>query len=647
MIAFDVGFLEPNADDAIVAESLNRFRKLSPEELRAGGASPNPRAVVSPAVGPQESGRVEPGQLPFFNRIQAPVPAYLAVTDVLGHAVTIPDKDGTLRVDPLFVRLGTRDVPALPLAAAAAFTNSVGDVNALSQPTYKLVTAPFSSSRGQGFTIDADGNGLAALRRLIPVESSTQMIISYAGPPSRLGSDGQTFNIVSFVDVMEGKVKPSVFKDKMVFIGLLGASGFADDYWTPTSQGVGKMAGVEIHANAFATLVSAKFFTDQQFPVTAALVVVFSLFTGFSAARLRIVLSALVTLLIGLVYFLGSLKYADSLFDPAGVAIPNLVFPPLALLAAFLSVIVYRVVFEQAEARATRGAMGKYLSPAILAEVLKDPDQLKLGGERWVMTALFTDIRGFTSISESLEPQALVKILNEYLSAMTDIVHEQEGVLDKYMGDAIMAWWGAPTDQPDHAYRAAVTGILMRAKLRELHKMWADRNEPENVSTMEMGVGVNTGPMVYGNTGSHDRFDFTVLGDAVNLASRLEGANKEYGSNVIISQSTLDQMEKDQLVTRFMDFIAVKGKTEPISIYELISTPEGVAPYIPQVLTVWNKAMDLYKNRSFEEAARAFEEVLEINPNDRTAQVYLERCRDLADAPPPADWDGVFVMTHK
>lgn len=646
VILFDVGFLEPNADDPLVAAALSRFRGLSPEELRAANVSVIPRTVISPAVGPQEAGSIRAGQLPAWSGIQAPVPAYLNVTNLLGHAVTLPDGDGTLRTTPLFVRLGERDVPALPLAAAAAYLNRAGDpaTTGLNQPNYKLPATPFSATRGVGFAIDPETNGLAALGRVIPVDSNTRMIISFAGPPTRLTSGGrQTFKTVSLSDVIDGTVNPTTFRDKIVLIGLLGASGFADDYWTPTSPGIGKMAGVEIHANALATLVSGRFFTEQQFPVTAAIVVLFSLLTGVSAARLRIVPSALVTVVVGVGYFAGSLFYSDATFDQAGVAIPNLVYPPLALLLAFLAVSVYRVVFEQAEARATRGAMGKYLSPAILNEVLKDPDQLRLGGEKRVMTALFSDIRGFTSVSEALEPQELVALLNEYLTAMTDVVHKNEGVLDKYMGDCVMAWWGAPTDQPDHAMRACVTGLQMRAALKVLHEQWDKLGVPR----LEMGVGINTGPMVYGNTGSHERFDFTVLGDSVNLASRLEGANKEYGSNVIISKSTLDSLQDHNFVLRELDLIAVKGKTEPAQIFELLGTPDTVAPYVPDVIAQWNRAMELYQQRNFSMAAAAFQDVLEINPDDGPAKVYVERCEDLVETPPVADWDGVYVMTHK
>lgn len=701
VIAFDVGFLEPNADDALVATALDRFRSIPPEELQRANLSPTRRSVISPAVGPQEAIKTDPGTLPSLSGIQQPTADYLRVTSVLGHAVTIPDPDGTLRTTPLFVRLGVREVPSLALAAAAAYTNTLGDqAEAIARPTYKLQTQPFGQSRGLGFSVDADSGYLAALRRPIPVDDRFQMIISYTGPPSRLSAGSQqTFKTVPFVDVMEGRADPNLLRDKVVFIGLLGASGFADDYWVSTSPGIGKMAGVEVHANAFATLVSANFFMDQQPPVTMVIVILFCLLAGLAAARLSIVPSALVVAAAGLLYFLGAMAFAQFAFDQMGTSIPNLAYPPGALLITFVTITVYRVVFEQAEARATRGAMGKYLSPAVLAEVLRDPDALKLGGEKRTMTALFSDIRGFTSISEKLTPQDLVALLNEYLTVMTDIVHDTEGVLDKYMGDCVMAWWGAPTDQPDHAYRGCVTGLQMRAALKVLHENWDKMGVPK----LEMGVGLNTGDMVYGNTGSHERFDFTVLGDSVNLASRLEGANKEYGSNVIISLSTLEDLKAtyperqarsagevgaaatvarsadgsngggvatavrtEELTTgpnqghefmvRSLDLIAVKGKTEPVQIYELIGIKGQVAEHVPALVAAWEPAMDLYKQGNFAQAAAAFEEILARFPQEQPsgelrqwtpATVYVERCHELAENPPPAPWDGVYVMTHK
>lgn len=618
-IAFDIGFIEPHPDDGEVAAALRRFLDVTPEQLRQAGVPLNRRNVISPIVGTPNTARSSAQGRPHaYPQSLQPQPVYLEASTALGHVNVLPDDDGTVRKTPLLIRLPQGDVPSLALASAAAYTNTLS----------------------RGF-VPAEGGSLAALNRAMPADPYYQMIISFAGPPSRATQPGgQTFRVVSFIDVLDGRVEPSVFRDKMVFVGLLDATGFADDFNVPTSRGAGKMHGVEIHANAFATLVSARFFAEQQFPVTATVIWLAALATGVAAARLSIILSAVGTVAAGALYVLGSFAYAGIAYDPAGTAMPNVLYPPLALLFTFLGVSTYRVVFEAAERRATRAAMGKYLSPPVLEQVLKDPDQLRLGGEKRVMTVLFTDIRGFTSVAEKLPPEDLVALLNEYLTVMTAVVHRWLGVLDKYMGDAVMAWWGAPTNQVDHAYRASMAALDMRSELQKLHLQWAERGVPR----LEMGVGINTGPMVYGNIGSEDRFDFTVMGDAVNLASRLEGANKEYGSNVIISESTYVGAQDHGFAARFLDVIEVKGKTEPVGIYELLGT--SLEPHA-QLVATWDQAMALYRARDFARAEEAFRAVLELALTDGPAAVYVQRCQELRESPPAADWDGVFVMTHK
>jgi adenylate cyclase len=625
VIAFDVGFLESHPDDPMVAASLRRFAESDIDRVRQQCGQAQRRSIVLPVIGlPEDPTLQRAGEYKQFPDRGQDTDTYRSVTPFEGHVNVVPDADGSVRRSPLVIRAQGQEYPALGLMAAMAYTN---------QAT-------------QGFTRDADGHGIRAMRRLLPTDPFFRMIITWAGPPSRVfRPESQTFRSVSFVDVMQGNVPPETFKDKMVFLGLMDASGFADDYQVPTSEVGGKMKGVEIHANVFTTVVAPFFYKDQDLITTIGVVWIVCYVTALVVFRFSVVVSAVFAFIAGASWFLGGQTYAThpAFRDLEGTPIPNLVFPPLGLLMTFLLAAIYRVVIEQAEVRATRSAMSKYLSPAIMAEVLKDPDQLRLGGDQRVMTVLFTDIRGFTSISEQMQPTALIELLNGYLTAMTDIVYEWQGVLDKYMGDAIMAWWGAPTDQPDHAYRACMTGLQMRATLRELHKTWAEQGVPQ----LEMGVGVNTGPMVYGNTGSKERFDFTVLGDAVNLSSRLEGANKEYGSNVIISESTFQEIKDRHFVTRFLDVIEVKGKTEPVPIYELIGLEGQVESWVPELVSGWDIAMGLYRARDFSLAESAFQRVLDISPTDGPANVYVQRCMELRTNPPAPDWDGVFVMTHK
>ena len=239
----------------------------------------------------------------------------------------------------------------------------------------------------------------------------------------------------------------------------------------------------------------------------------------------------------------------------------NLIYPPLALLLHLHGAwSFYRVIFEQGQTRALRGVLGQYLSPSVVAHVTRDPDSLKLGGDEREMTVMFSDLRGFTTFSETLDPETLVHLLNEYLTVMSDVVFKYEGTIDKYMGDAIMAFWGAPQHQPDHAtlacQRSPRDGDGARATERALGRLRAR-------APLAMGIGINTGVMKVGNMGSSSRFDYTVLGDSVNLASRLEGLNKEYGTTLIVSKATLDQTG-GVFHDRFLDLVAVKGKKEPV-----------------------------------------------------------------------------------
>ncbi len=380
---------------------------------------------------------------------------------------------------------------------------------------------------------------------------------------------------------------------------------------------------------------------------TVAVIFVLSLIVGVVMARFQPVLAGGITLALLLAFVIATVIYSTlsegSLNQASNFVVLNNVYPTMSMFLAFVVVMLYRIVFEQAEQRATRGVMGKYLSPAVMTEVLKDPDALKLGGQKIEMTVLFSDIRGFTSMSEKMDPQELVHFLNEYLTEMTNIVYENEGVLDKYIGDAVMAFWGAPKAQPNHAELACRTAFHMMRRLRELRAGWEQRGLPH----LDIGVGINTGFMTVGNVGSKSRFDYTIIGDSVNLGSRLEATNKEYGTNIILSEATLLHLN-DAFNVRFLDLIAVKGKKEAAPVYELLGPKDdlGSQPK-PGFLEQWEIAMGHYKAQRFDDARTAFQRVLEIEPDDGPALAYIERCAEMAVAPPGESWNGVFVMTHK
>ncbi len=602
VVVFDVGFFEPAPGDAELEAALRR-----------AATPPSILKVVQPVIGTpaEDAGASGP---PRLEGLEGPLPPLQAQTAILGSANVIADMDGTVRSIPLVFNADGRRVPSLSFAGVAEALRQSQNLDLSQQPP---------EFRFAG--------------RKIPITNRYAMRINYVGPPSK--PDGpQTFKTVSFVDVLQGRVDPAVFKDKRVFVGLLGAQGFADDYWTPVSStATGKMAGVEVHVNAAATVEREAFFVPEDRAATVVTIMLLAVVTSLAAARFGILKGLAVVLALGAGYLL----LASEMFKAGRLV--NIVYPTLALALPYAATATYHVLFEQRQARFLRGAMGRYLSPSVLEEIVRRPELLRLGGEKREMTVLFSDIRGFTTLSEQLDPQELVALLNEYLTAMTEVVYRYDGVLDKYMGDAIMAFWNGPVPQPDHARRACLTALDMLETLHMLHERWRARGIPQ----LDIGVGINSGPMSVGNMGSDTRFDYTVMGDAVNLGSRLEGTNKEYHTNIVVSQSTLDLVKSEGFVVRTLDLVAVKGKAQPVAVYELIGRPGQFGRFTPELLAVYERGIQLYRAQQFEGAAAAFREVLAAVPNDGPCMMYLERCQDLVAAPPPRDWDGVYVMTHK
>ena len=319
----------------------------------------------------------------------------------------------------------------------------------------------------------------------------------------------------------------------------------------------------------------------------------------------------------------------------------SMVIPGGTLTANFIGVTAYRVIFEEREKRKTRSAFGMYVHPGLINQMLKDSSLLRLGGEEAELTVMFSDVRGFTSISERLTPTQLVELLNEYLTAMSDVIMKTWGTVDKYEGDAIMAFWGRPYPQDDHALRACNACLNMIDTLGDLNAKW----KSEGKLPLNIGVGLNTGPMVVGNMGSNRRFNYTVMGDAVNLGSRLEGQNKEYGTHIIISEGTYHHA-KEHFVCRELDLIRVKGKNKPVAIYELMARSEESAKYEPLV-KVFRQGLKLYRMGKFAEAGEAFQDILSAYPNDGPSKLFAGRCQAYVSAPPTGVWDGVFTATSK
>jgi len=324
----------------------------------------------------------------------------------------------------------------------------------------------------------------------------------------------------------------------------------------------------------------------------------------------------------------------------------NFTLPAGTLTANVMVVSLYRALVEEKEKRKVRSAFGQYLSPEVIRRLLVNPQLVE--PRKTEITVMFSDIRGFTTISEKLDAQELALFLNGYLSDMTRIVFSTRGTLDKYIGDAVMAFWGAPYEEPGHAVQACIAALEMMKHVRELQKQWAAEGKP----ALDIGIGLNSGVASVGNMGSELRYGYTALGDAVNLSSRLEGLNKDYGTHIIANESTYAAAKGSGFLFRELDLIRVKGKLQPVTIYELLARHSDLQQddSLVDLLTriqKFQEARKLYRQRNWTEAQRAFQAILDRWPNDGPSIVYLKRCQEYLAEEPLPDWDGVFTMTHK
>lgn len=406
----------------------------------------------------------------------------------------------------------------------------------------------------------------------IPIDGQGAMIINFMGlRSSENGSEYQTFPVRSYSAYATRAPSPDPetwpesrqLGGKILMVGPF-SSGVADD---EKSTPFGQMYGVEIHANALNTILMQKFLTPVPSWIALATLFVAIFLIAFLSSRFSTLLSLFTLIVIIALGFLGVLF----LFESSAWVYP---FSSLltGLLLTFVFVTVYRALTEEREKRKVRNIFSKYVSPDVVTELLQHPPEL--GGVDKELTVLFSDIRGFTSLSEGMTPQELVNHLNLYLTAMTDLIHEYKGTLDKYVGDEIMCFWGAPLEQPDHAILASKCALRMMEKLEQMNSEW-----PEN-RKINIGIGLNSGIMTVGNMGSQGRMNYTLMGDNVNLGARLEGTNKEYLTNVIISENTYQYIQETAVV-RELDNIRVKGKNKPVLIFELIDFQEGIAAPAP------------------------------------------------------------------
>ena len=570
------------------------------------------------------------------------IPALDSATRFTGFLNAHPDSDGTIRKAPLVVRSGEHHLPSLAMRAAMV----------------ALGTQQARVNKSQNFANSLQVTGIEFFKddlsiKKIPVDDQARIVINFAGP-------GYTFPHISAKELLEpdnpnisvtyrtrdpltGKIelikdesrKKSEFLKEKIFIIGGTAIGVYDLRVTPFDE---NFRGVETHINIIDNILRGDFLStsnqepEWMFLALMGLGLTMTIAVSFLGALPGFLIALLLTLAIWLV--------DRHLIFGQGTVVA-IMFPIAITLLIYVGLTIFKYFTEEKKKRQLRGTFEKYVSPAIVNEIMSHPDNIRLGGRKEHMTVFFSDVRGFTSISEALEPEALSALLSQYLTPMTALVFKNNGTLDKYMGDAMMAFFGAPIPSTTHADDACRCALQNLEQLAVLN----DQLRARGLTTIDIGIGLNTGPMSVGNMGSETVRSYTVMGDAVNLGSRLEGINKQYGTRIIISEFTEKELSPG-FRRREIDRVRVKGKETPVRIFELLG--EGsLAPEKEKLLHHFSLGYEFYHAMNWPLAIAEFTCGLQHAPQDSVCELYLARCQDYLQNPPGSSWDGVFTMTTK
>ena len=462
--------------------------------------------------------------------------------------------------------------------------------------------------------------------RTIPMAPLATVLVPYRG------AEG-SFPYVSIADIVNQRVDPEILRDRIVLVGS-SAPGLKDQRTTPLGT---TYPGVEVHANLIAGLLDGSIKRQPGWVIALEffMLLTISVVLGMLNSRLEPLRSLLVTVLAA-----GAVIAGNFWVWHQGMVLP-IASPLMLILFIFIFQTLWGFFVEARDKRMLAHLFGQYIPPELVAEMAESPEAISVSGESRDMTVLFSDVRGFTTISEGLDPQALTALMNEMLTPMTHVIHHHRGTIDKYMGDAIMAFWGAPLHDADHARHAVEAGLAMVAALPEINRRFRERGWPE----INIGVGLNTGSMSVGNMGSQFRMAYTVMGDAVNLGSRLEGLTKQYGVNIIVSEFTRAALPDHAF--RELDRVRVKGKEEPVAIFEPLGDSHLLDPATLERLSRFHQALEDYRQQHWQAAEAALLTLAEQEPERSLYQIYLQRITLFRADPPGADWDGVFTHTSK
>jgi adenylate cyclase len=649
-VAFDVIFSESSVygteDDAEFARACEDYGRVIHTvffSTQSGNAFSWPADLDKPLFSPQNFG-------PLLSRFdladdadaagaQFPITGLRDAAGVIGNVTGKPDSDSIIRRAKLFALFDGKAVPGL--SAASLLVTGIDE-----QISYDEKSATIN---WKNYSIPVDKNGASLLRFRGSIDPYTY--IPYSAADVLMSAE-------SYVRGEEPLLYPGDFEGKHIFFGYY-APGLFDICNTPISS---VYPGMGVHLTMLDNILKQDFIRESPQWLPYALI-----FAAIVLINLLILYSGKISFAVGgSILILLALAGAGIGFYNLGWWIP-LVAPLISGIFAFLTATLYNYATEGSQRRFIKSAFSQYLSPAVIEQIIADPAQLKLGGEKRDMTAIFTDIRSFSTISEALgDPEKLVELLNYYLTRMSNIVLENHGTIDKYEGDAIIAFFGAPVYMPNHAALACRSTILMKKAEIEINREVRQQNlitdavmeamvhkgilkskdDPDPIYTR---LGVNSGDMVVGNMGTPNKMDYTIMGNAVNLAARLEGVNKQYNTGgILISEYTRDKIG-DEFIVRPLSRVRVVGVNTPLRLYELLDLKESASPELTAMIPRWEQGFKAYEERNFAEALKVFKPIYDENSGDRVAKLYIDRCEKYLTAPPMDEkWDnGVDNLTEK
>ncbi|MBN2447062.1 MAG: adenylate/guanylate cyclase domain-containing protein, partial [Phycisphaerae bacterium] len=598
-LALDMLFTEPTvygvSDDEAMGQALKAGAPAVLALMPGGSLDAWPEYMPRPNVTMDMATMAEPNHLLF------PVAEIAAGAAAAGHVVGTPDADGVFRRIAPFCRFDGVEIPALGLATWLA-----------AQPA----------------TVTTDGAQLRIGEKVVPLDAKGNVVLRFRGRDVMAKAISAAAVIQSELRLREDDtptVAPETFKDCYVFMGC-SAPGLLDLRPTPVDP---KCPGVVLHATFVDNLITDSFIADAATPTVILVVLATAL-----AAAVSLTFSgrwwqagSLSVVWLGVPMLVGFVAYAKGQWWPVAAH-------ETASALSLVGALALNYWAEGRQKAFIKQAFKHYLSGEVIEKILRDPAHLQLGGEKRELTIMFTDLAGFSTFSERLGPVELTTLLNDYLTEMTDIIMDEGGTLDKYEGDAIIAFWNAPLEQSDHAVRACRAALRCQRRLAELRETYEKRTG----AALRMRVGLNTGDVVVGNMGSRKRFNYTILGDAANLASRLEGANKAFGTETMVAESTW-RLASGAFQGRQLADLRVVGRKTAVAVYELTGSATDPAPTGADVFAA---GLTRFRKGDFAAAREVFEQLVD----DPAAQHYARRCANLCAHPPEA-WDGVWGLTEK